>query len=115
MQNLLNLPWDEKKSTIESLVATHPDKVPVIFRISPECSFENKITKRSMLIEKKSRLVDVIRSFRKMFNLTSESVITFSANDVMLPNNSLVEELYRLHQSDDMILYLKIHELSPLG
>ena len=115
MEDLLNLPLDERQVAVKKLMDKNADKVPVIFRCSSECTFANKITVHRMFLPKANRIIDIAKSLRRQFNLTAEVSMCFSSNDVILQSTMTVQDIYEKYKSEDHILYLKIHELSPFG
>ena len=115
MDDILNLPLDERLVEVQKLLDKHPDRVPVVFRCSKECSFAKKIKNPRMVLPRTQRIVDVAKGMRKQFNLTAEVSMCFSNNDAILASSMTMAEAYEKYKSEDLVLYLKIHELSPFG
>ena len=115
MEDLLKMPLDERQAAVKNLLEKHPERVPVVFRCNKDCSFAQKVNNPRMLLPKAQRIVDVAKGMRKQFNLTAEVSMCFSTNDNILQSSLTMAEVYEKYRSDDLILYLKIHELSPFG
>ena len=113
--NIMTLTEDERRKNVKKLLDLNPDSVPVIFRLSRENAFAKKITKTRMLLPRNMKMIDLAKHLRKNFDLTAETGLSFSTNERILPASMSMGEAYLKYQSDDLLLYLKIHEISPFG
>ena len=115
MEDILNLPPAERKAEVLTRMQQFQNHVPVVFRFAPESDLALKMTNTRMFVSKANRVIDLAKNIRLQYRLNSEVTLNFSTNERILPANMGVGEVYDRFKSDDCILYLKIHEISPFG
>ena len=98
MDDLLNLPLDERLAEVQKLLEKYSERVPVVFRCSKECSFAQKLKNPRMVLPRNQRIVDVAKGMRKQFNLTAEVSMNFTHNDKILPSSMTVAEAYEKYK-----------------
>jgi|JI10StandDraft_1071094.scaffolds.fasta_scaffold1019608_1 hypothetical protein len=114
-QGFFDLLPDERKQYVNRLLENHEELIPVILRFGPECSFSHRISNTKLLISKHQRIIAFLANFRKQHKLVADSSISLSYDDLLLKTTMSFEELYHRYRSEDMILYLKMHEMAPFG
>ena len=115
MEDIFSLPLEERKAGVVKRMEQYKDHVPVVFRFSPESELALKMTNSRKFVSKKQRLIEVAKNLRVQYKLNSEMTLNFSSNEKILPATLLMEDAYEKFKSEDMILYLKINEMSPFG
>jgi hypothetical protein len=114
-QRFFDLPPEERKLYVQRIKLNNEELIPVILRFGAECSFTHKITNTKLLIPKHQRIMGFLSSFRKQYKLLSDAGLCLSFDEILLKSTLSFEEVYNLHRSEDMVLYLKMHEMTPFG
>lgn len=111
-QKLPSPPSFETEKSLESrleeaqrIKAKHPDRVPVLVEKAVG-SQAPSIDKKKFLVPSDLTFGQFIYVIRKRLRLDPEMALFLFVNNVLPSSSTTLDEIYKLHKSDDLFLYV---------
>ena len=98
---------EQRKEYSEILKHKYPDRVPVIITRGSEILRDiDKSGQAKYLMPKNLKMSDLIYIIRKKIVLEEKQALFVFTNNVLVPMNTTIEEIYNEHHSEDNFLYM---------
>lgn len=99
---------------IRKLIEQHPTRCPIIIQVSIKGQRDKNL---KLLVEKDMSYILFCFTIRKRINLLNyQNLYIFIAKDnILLPTNIQMGEIYKRHSSDDGALYLSVRVENTFG
>lgn len=101
-----------------TILEKYPDRVPVYVRKSPKCKGElNDLEKHKYLVPTDMTMGSFMCVLRKHIKIDStQAIFVFVRhNGLLVPNSSMLGDLYTTHKEDDHMLHLDYTSENTFG
>ena len=96
---------EERLSYSDKLKLKYPDLIPVIIDKRKGDKILQDIDKKKYLIPKNLMISDVLFIIRKKITISENQAIFIFVNNLLVPMNTTIGEVYNTHKSEDNFLY----------